>query len=1126
MRRLEGQLLLSPSDLTGYTACQHLTRLEVRAMNGELERPTRDDPELDIIRDYGFKHEAGQLEGYRRAGKTIAEIAADTASLAGYRAAEAATLEAMRQGADIIYQATFFDGTWIGHADFLYRVEIPSGLGAWSYEVADTKLAKRVKAAAVVQLCSYTEHIARLQGVMPAEMKVILGTGEEEVLRVADHIEYFRTVRNRFVAYLEADVETYPDPVEHCGLCRWFDRCDAERRADDHLSLVAGMRGDHVRKLNAAGITTVAAFANNGTTEVPNMNPDVLRRLHRQAALQVMTRGTNDVVYELLEPDDKLGLALMPEPNPGDIFFDMEGDPFVGDTGLEYLWGLVTIDCGEPVFTAVWSHDPEEERRALERVVDLILRRHRDFPGMHVYHYASYEKNRLTNLAARYGTRETEVDNILRGELLVDLYRVVKQALLVSQESYSIKKLEPLYMEKRTGAVGDAASSIVVYEKYLELGRQSELDDIAAYNKDDCVSTWLLRDWLEDRRAELERQRGQPVPRPEAVVAAAGETAAEAESDEERLGEALLTGIPEDLDRQTPVERGHWILAHMVDWYRREARPAWWEYFERRKMTPPQLFDDSTALSGLEYVGEDGQVKKSMRYRYRYDPTQEHKVDRGSREEPTSGETYNVVEVDHERGQLVLQWGLATKKPHPEALAPGQPFGDEVKREAINRIVEQVLDQGFEGPGRFRAIRGVLLREPPRLGQPEGGLVAGVASPRDLPLHLDESYLAVQGPPGTGKTWLGARMIVSLLAAHKRVGISAMSHRALGNLVAEVMRCARAEGVTITAVQRCDDPEDHCGDRDVETAADNSAFDRRFADPAVNLVAGTAWLFARESMEESLDHVFIDEAGQMGIADAVAIATAARNLVLLGDPQQLPQVSRGTHPEEVKASVLRHVAGDHPVMPPELGLFLNTTWRMHPDVCEPVSRISYEGRLFSAPSCAIQGVEDPPFDLPSAGVVWYPQEHLGNRSWSPEEISVVSRLMSGLVGRNWRAADGSARPLEVADVLVIAPYNAQVSHLRQALPHGARVGTVDKFQGQEAPVSIYSLATSTPEDMPRGLDFLFNINRLNVALSRARGLSIVIASPALLLAHCRKPEDIKRLNALCTVTRVAKPGMA
>jgi uncharacterized protein len=369
-------------------------------------------------------------------------------------------------------------------------------------------------------------------------------------------------------------------------------------------------------------------------------------------------------------------------------------------------------------------------------------------------------------------------------------------------------------------------------------------------------------------------------------------------------------------------------------------------------------------------------------------------------------------------------------------------------------------------------------------------------------------------------------MILSLLAVGKRVGISAMSHRALGNLVAEVMRCARTEGIKVTALQRCDDPEDHCGDADVETAGDNTSFDTRFANPEVNLVAGTAWLFAREVMEGSLDHLFIDEAGQMGIADALVIATAARNMVLLGDPQQLPQVSRGTHPDEVKASVLRHVAGDHPVMPPGLGLFLETTWRMHPDVCEPVSRISYEGRLLSAPSCAIQQVAEPPFDLPGAGVVWYPIEHLGDRSWSPAEIEVVSRLMDGLIGREWRGADGTVRPLAVEDVLVIAPYNAQVSHLRQALPHGARVGTVDKFQGQEAPVSIYSLATSTPEDMPRGLDFLFNINRLNVALSRARGLSIVIASPALLTAHCRKPEDIRRLNALCTVARVAKLGTA
>ena len=313
MQLLDGELVLSASDLTGFAACGHLTQLELGAAHGEYERAKRDDPMLDVLSRRGGEHELKHLARYQADGLTVAVIdaipfdAEDHVTRANLAAAEAETLAAMRRGDDVIYQATFFDGRWRGHADFLLKVDTPSPeLGAWSYEVADTKLARRVKAGALLQMCHYSEHVARLQGVEPVHMHVITGDGEQHTEKVRDYAAYYRHLKRRFETVVgEAErPTTYPDPVEHCGVCRWGDVCKDRRRADDHLSLVAGMRSDQTRKLVASGIVTRTAL---GTTEpdtsIAGMNQATFDKLRAQASLQVRGEGMIPQLYELLEPE-------------------------------------------------------------------------------------------------------------------------------------------------------------------------------------------------------------------------------------------------------------------------------------------------------------------------------------------------------------------------------------------------------------------------------------------------------------------------------------------------------------------------------------------------------------------------------------------------------------------------------------------------------------------------------------------------------------------------------------------------------------------------------------------------------------------------------------------------------
>ena len=1116
------QLVLSPSDLTAFLACEHRTGLDRRVALGELDRPERDDPELEILRRRGDEHERRELARLKAEGREVVEIAPHGSSPDDLRAAEAETVAAMRAGADVIFQATFFDGRWRGHADFLLRVPPPSDLGPWSYEVADTKLARRAKPAAVLQLCNYAEHVARVQGVLPAEVEVVTGDGERHRHRLDDAMAYYRAAKARLEAFVDArPADTYPHPVAHCSVCPWLDGCVERRRADDHLSLVAGMRRDMTVKLGRVGITTLTALAEAPEElTVAGMGAPTAERLRQQARLQLAQRTDGRIRFELLAPDGPgRGLAALPPPSEGDLFFDMEGDPWAGDGGLEYLFGLVDADR---TYHAFWAHDPVAEKRAFQRLVDFLIAALDADPGMHVYHYAPYEASALKKLAGRHATREAEVDRLLRGDVLVDLYRVVRQGVRVSQEGYGLKKLEPLYLEARAGDITDGGSSIVAYEDWIETGDDALLESIRAYNEIDCISTLALRDWLEQRRAELVAEHGEVVERPEEVDGEASEQVLEADARAEALATALLAGVPDRADERDDDQQGRWLLAQLLGWHRREERPEWWAWFDRLERSDEDLVNDRDCIGDIRFVDVVDDLGRSAVFRYAFDPSQEHKAKVGDklhdpRTEKGAGE---IVAIDLGAGLVDLKRGKGDWT-HPTSLVPPPPIGSKVQREAVARIATAVVEHPAGDPPPHRAVLDLLRRRPPRVFQLEPGapLQAPGEHGSDAVLRLVPNLLgatlAVQGPPGAGKTWTGAALIVDAVRRGKRIGVTAQSHSAIGNLLAAVVDRAAAEGQPVrilqkaTEAQRCDVDGVRCTDK-------NGDVDEALALGAVDVVAGTAWLFARPELDATLDLLVVDEAGQRSLADVLAVSACAVDLVLLGDPQQLAQVSKGAHPPGAEVSALQHVLAGEPTVRPERGVFLDRTHRMHPEVCGFVSAIAYEGRLRSVPGCEGQEVDG------EAGLRWVPVAHEGNRTRSTEEAAVVAGLVHSLIGRTWVDDRGQASWLTLDDVLVIAAYNAQVVELTEALPAGARIGTVDRFQGQEAPVVVYSLAASSADDVPRGLDFLLSINRFNVAVSRARALAYVVGSPALLRSECRTVHQLRLVNALCRFVEDAR----
>jgi uncharacterized protein len=1134
------ELVLSATDLSNFLSCRHLTALDMAAALGKRRRPHWDDPLLEILFARGLAHEKAYVASLQAQGRKVVTLA----EVKERDAAVAQTLDAMRSGADVIVQGALRDGRWYGRPDVLQRVPKPSGLGAWSYEVSDTKLARETRAGTILQLGLYAEMLATAQGGRPEHFYVATPDPHVPIqrYRVDDYAAYFRLIRAQMEAMVAQDAEAiaaanYPEPVDHCDVCVWSSECDRKRHADDHLSLVAGISHLQRRELESRDVNTLAQLA---TVPLPlPFKPmrgaaDTYVRAREQARVQLESRGKTSPVYELRQFEAGKGLSRLPEPSPGDLFLDLEGDLFAAEGGREYLFGVVTLNReGAPSYRPLWAFTEREERQAFESVMDLILASWGAHDDMHVYHYAPYEPGAFKRLMGRYATREQELDRLLRAERFVDLYGVVRQGVRAGIERYSIKNLEVFYRFDRAVALLDANRSLCLMEQALELQRLETVAPevraaVEGYNKDDCLSTLRLRTWLEGLRAELEA-KGTAVPRPTPKEGEASEQLDERAQRVAALRARLLDGIPDTLADQSEEQRARWLLAYLLDFHRREDKAKWWEYYRLRDLPEEDLYDEPQAVAGLRYVErvdivrnkKSGKPTGTVVDRYRY-PIQEMEIRAGQELKVKDGKWGDVAEVDRIVMTIDVRKGRSQADNHPTAAFEHSYFDTGVLERAIYDCGQQSAD------GTLGALAQALLQAlPPRL---RSGIFAPQAHENAVEFavrivgDLDETVLAVQGPPGSGKTYSGGHMICALIRQGKKVGVTATSHKVIRNLLDAVAEAADEMVTTVRMAHKNEEGEE--GDEASRVAAlgDNADALQVLQSGQANVLGGTPWLWARPEFAESVDVLFVDEAGQMSLANVLAISQAAQSIVLLGDPQQLEQPQQGSHPEGVNASALQHMLGEHQTIPPDRGIFLPVTWRLSPSICSFTSELFYESRLRSKPGLEHQGlIGIREFD--GSGLWVAEVDHDGNRNWSQEEIDAVAALVMRLMapGARWIDEDGKESIVTGEHILVVSPYNAQVSRLQERLATtGVRVGTVDKFQGQEAPIVIYSMATSRPEDAPRGMEFLYSLNRLNVATSRARCAAILVASPRLFEPECRTPRQMKLANALCRFLELAR----
>ena len=1030
-----------------------------------------------------------------------------------------ATVELMRNQVPVIFQGVIQHEVgavrFNGMPDFLvrgdYQLEFKNGKLAATkgsgekdkYVAWDAKLASSAKPHYLLQIALYSDALQALGLKSSSYPGLILGSRTLENFEESEILPAMIQARKELALGIQSfdldtkleDLVLYCDTKDGCNICEYPALCEQARLDVDHLVQVAGINRSQIEKLAGSGITTMAGLANASDTDRPSeILPATFEKIRQQAKLQTNFKETGEVSYIVL-PDPEI--AVLPPASENDIFFDMEGFPYFPEKGgLEYLFGN-SLRSGE--FVPFFAHDRKQEKQAFQDFMKFVTEKLAADKTAHVYHYANYEVSALNRLAARHGVLEQEVSELVTSGRIIDLYKVVKGSIMVSQPSYSIKKLEAFYSFERKSKVLDAGSSIDEYDFYrqqVELGEEGAIEtlkQITDYNEDDCVSTMALYNWLSSMPGAHEKyqdfQKAKDIKKArEALRDAAREDSPEsararkAELELNRLVsktsvmEKALANWPWGKDKQSDYQAKIWLaLTHSMLYYNREDVMSWRDWAIRKDATVDQLHRDRKALvvegciklsDDESFFGVDPETKIKIVYSYELEPGQTNFIKPGQKifvryslganqQDTDYGKVIQVLgnQITFERDATYETMLLAPNAIFEyEWVPPGNK--PEVVGDLVQKLVSLWKDPAF-APAIKHPAMDLLLRKPARLKtlgrlpEPDGG--DSLSAITQAVLDMDGTVLAVQGPPGSGKTFVGSRVIRQLVDRGMKVGVVANSHSAIENLLWATLEA----GVGPDQIAK----KTQAGDKQAKgwvTPSTNKVMANWRASEKGYVMGGTSWSFcAKELMGDSFDYIFIDEAAQFSLVDAIAVSANTKNLVLLGDPRQLTQVVQAIHPGGVDNSALGHYMGESAILEKEKGYFLDVTRRMHPKVNAPVSALSYQNKLHSHPDTKLNQVAGT-----KPGLIAVPVVHTANSSSSIEEATKVIEIaakQAGLVG--------------AAEVLIVAPYNAQVDLIRSLLDEAGlkdvQVGTVDKFQGREAMVVIVSLAASSAVDAPR-----------------------------------------------------------
>lgn len=1158
--------LYSPTDLITYMRSSFASWMD----RFKLEKPeeakkiTQDnDPMLELLANKGKGFEQEYLQHLEEEYGTEQVVRINPSQR---EQAAAQTLEAMCKGAQVIFQGYIQRDNFAGFVDFLIKRKGKSDLGDYYYEACDTKLAHSVRPYFVLQLCTYSWMLEGVQGHLPEEFGLIFGDFESVHYRVQQFYAYFQYLKDDFLQFqlaFKAEISNQPDPALSSEYGKWESYAKQVLEESDSLKLVANIRKNQIKKLQEIGINQLNQLAETEFEIVQGIGKITLERLKAQARVQKASKGKSEPQFEIILNENGKGLSALPPASPLDIYFDIEGHPLV-EGGLEYLWGVSYIDEKGPqgnkyAFQDWWAHTPEQEKLAFEQFIDWVYERWQQDSTMHIYHYAPYEITAIRKISNRYNTRTELVDELLKKNVFIDLYKIVKQGLVIGEPKYSLKNIEHLYRNKRQTKVASGDESIVFYEKWRDAGGAEnwtheivgyqayvkdrlifdwnawpELKQIRDYNIDDCESTLELAQWL---RQQIKQHKIQYVDPNAAEVEKERTEAQKKYSEKKEMLQDRQKFLLETFQNNSQLhdDKKSCLLNDLIEYFVRESKAKAWEYFDRLEKSHAELYEDDNVIVDIKVISRTEEERKII-IECEYDenqPIRKDKFKAGTVLEYDLKVDSLKFEAQKEKTTLILNMrqSEAQKLPDSFALLGKDPFIDTAKLE--HKICD-VAEKLFNGGQLSGALDTILSQASPvfianqsylpitRKRYPEND--AYINAIIEAAKNMAQTCLVIQGPPGAGKTFTANHVIQALLKEGKRVGILSNSHAAITNLMDPLLdkvkdkSIAKVGGMGSNQKERDEKyPKDQYPHFTYRTSFKFTK-DQPYA--SFDLIGATAYaLCDDEAWNNPLDYLFIDEASQVSLAHLVSVSGAAKNIIMMGDQMQLEQPTQGSHPDKAGLSSLQYYLGEHAVIPEDLGIFLERTFRMHPGVCEPLSKVVYEGKLASDSATANQAVIIPQPNLvhQQNGVLWLPVEHEGNTQSSQEEVDHIKKLIAELLSGTYQDKHQKSHAITENDILVVAPYNMQVNLLKEQLPEEIKVGTIDKFQGQEAPVVIVSMGVSDVNDSARGLDFVFDINRLNVAISRAKALAIIVSSSNLYRCQISTIEQMEKASFFCSL---------
>ena len=1126
MKIKNDKFFVSPSDLNNFVACKYTVLNEIKYHNKEI-RKSPDKANDKLWKEMGVEHEKRHYKILKEKYKKSITIKSDLNEKDRFDE----TIRAIQKGYDLIYHAYLIDDNLRGEADFLIKCDTKSDLGDYSYEVYDTKITRNLKPRHITQITAYSDMLGKIQNILPEKMYLIDGSDEYHSFRTIEYIDLFNHSKKEFIKFLSniSKEKIYPEKCSYCNLCDWKDECDKTWENDNYINLVAGSNKSQIEKLKKNKIRTVEQLSKTKLTAIDlKINSESYKKIQLQAQLQEEKRNTGEDKIVILDSDFGKGFYKLPKPDEGDVFFDIEGYPRM-DRPFEYLHGLYYKDKGKLKFKDLWAknYDKESEKNIFIELINFLEKRFEEYPNAHIYHYASYEKRAIRELATSYSSEfpkgDIVNDDLLRKEKYVDLFSIVSQSIRTSERDLSLKSIEKFYNFKRKADIVKADDSVIKYDNWIATKNEKYKQDIINYNEEDCISTYLLREFLVKNKPE---NIDWFVKQEEITKEGEEPNKYRRKASNKLSREEVEVDLNNRLEKKKNKTNKKFVenLKNFIGFHWKSNKPEFWEVFDRAEKTHLELEDDTECIANSVLIDDKPKVTEDgFIYSYRFND-QNYKLKEGksafdAHQIKGLGTIYSIEENFPDKNILKILVSKRRKNVEmPSLLTLGNTMPPQVHQhdQALNKFLEDYILNDGEN---YKSIMDMLERKEPDIKNIKSGSIL-IEEDKDLITqsieivkNLNNSYLTIQGPPGTGKTYTSAKIIIELMKAGKKVGVTSNSHEAIKTLLIAIEQQAIDQNYEFSGMRKSKSSDKHEWKfiRNVTTGKPLNM-------ESYSLFAGTSWFFVDPRMNKTLDYLFIDEAGQVALGTTIANATSADNLVLIGDQMQLSQPMRAKHEGYAKMSSLDFILGDDDTISADKGIFLNVTRRLNKKICNYISTSFYDSRLTSDPITETRSVNLKLNPIKDEGLFYVPIDHNGCSQRSDEEADLVEKTYNKIINKEFKVGDTTGK-ISAKDIMVVAPYNAQANNIRERLKKkfkdDVRVGTIDLFQGQEAKVVLISMTTSDVESLPRHKDFFFSRNRLNVAISRAECVAIIIFNENLLLASASNIKEMKLINSFC-----------